>query len=337
MRGYAHPILRRWSPAWLAGLLAVASAAGPAFAQDAGADGVAPTPSAGSARISDQPTQELPPQVRGLEVQERLGATLPLELQFVDHTGRTVSLSEYFPAASGRRNTGERPRPSIIMVGYYGCPVVCPVVQDKMLESLEQVDLTIGKDFNFLVFSFEPQESVAVARGSRERAMSGYRRSGSVEVDRGFAYHAGNAEATRQLSNALGFPYRKVENGEYSHPVALFVVSPDGVITRYIYGFSFPPAQVKLALLDASDGKLARSIGDYFMNYCYLYDPSLGKYTIHAMRVMQVGGVLAIVVVGGLIAGLRVAERLRRRPAASGGPTSASARAGGEPMTGPAA
>lgn len=315
------------------GLIVSLLAAGSAVAQDSpGAD--APE---GRVRPSDLQTQDLPVQVRGLEVQERLGATLPLELQFVDHAGRTVMLGEYFPAASGRLMTGERPRPSIIMMGYYGCPVVCPVVQDKILESLEKVDLTIGKDFNFLVFSFEPTESAAVAKGSRERAISGYGRSGTPEVDRGFAYHAGNAESSRQLSNALGFPYRKVENGEYSHPVALFVVSPEGVISRYIYGFSYPSAQVKLALLDASDGKLARSIGDYFMNYCYLYDPSVGKYTIHAMRVMQVGGVLAILGVGGLIAGLRIAERLRRRPAVFVEQPSPSGRTGGEPLTGPAA
>ncbi len=325
---------------------ASALAAGSALARQEATD-----PLERPAPISSQETAKpdpasLPKQAQGLEVQEHLGATLPMELTFLDAEGRTVHLGDYFPAATGKVKAGELPKPAIIMLGYFGCPVVCPVVQDKMVEALEKVDLTAGKDFNFLMFSFDASDTPAVARGARGRAFQGYSRSGTPEVDAGFAFHTGNVESTRILANALGFPYRKLENGQFSHPVALFVVSPEGVITRYIYGFSYPPTQVKLALMDASQGKLAKSLGDYFMNYCYMYDPRAGKYTIQAVRVMKVGGALTLVALTALIVGLRLSEYLKKRSAgrvaAAGGPdingrAGATTVAGGKSVTGPVA
>lgn len=268
------------------------------------------------ASIAPPSPDQLPTQVRGLEVEEHLGARLPLELEFINADGVKVSLGDYFPAATGRVEAGKLPKPAVIMIGYYRCPVVCPIVADKFVESLAKIDLTAGKDFNFLSFSFDPLDTQVLAKGARTRAITGYTRASDPAVGAGFIFHEGNVEGTRQLANALGFPYRKVENGEYSHPVALFVVSPEGVITRYIYGFEYPPTQVKLALLDASQGKLAKSIGDYFMNYCYVYDPRAGKYTIQAVRVMKIGGLVAVIAVGGLIGGLRLSEILRKRNAA---------------------
>jgi protein SCO1/2 len=261
------------------------------------------------------PSDQLPTQVRGLEVEERLGAKLPMELEFITVDGTKVTLGDYFPAATGRLEAGKLPKPAVIMIGYYSCPVVCPIVADKFVESLAKIDLTAGKDFNFLSFSFDPDDTQAIAKGARSRAVQGYERASDPAVLAGFAFHEGNVDATRQLANAVGFPYRKIENGEFSHPVALFVISPEGVISRYIYGFEYPSTQIKLALLDASQGKLAKSIGDYFMNYCYVYDPRAGKYTIQAVRVMKIGGVVAVIGVFGLIGGLRLSEMLRRRTA----------------------
>lgn len=289
---------------------------------------------------------ELPTQVQGLLVQEHLGAKLPMELQFQTSDGRTVSLGDYFPEATGKIEAGKLPKPAIIQIGYFACPVVCPVVQDKMVEALDKIDLTAGKDYTFLSFSFDLNDSEQVARGAKSRALEGYPRGKDAQVSEGFAFHAGNVESTRLLANALGLPYRKVENGQFSHPVALFVISPAGVITRYIYGFDYPPVQVKLALLDATEGKLSKSLGDYFMNYCYRYDPRSGKYTIQAMQVMKLGGVLTIVAVGGLIAGLRVSEYMKKRAgrrvaASAAGDVSGRARVsgatGGNSVTGPVA
>ncbi len=267
-----------------------------------------------TARASEEPMAgQLPPQAQGLEVQEHLGAVLPMELVFTNAEGRPVRLGDYFPAASGGVKAGELPKPAIVVIGYYGCPVVCSVVKQKIVESLDRVDLTAGKDFNLLVFSFEEAENAAVARGAKEHALQGYTRAGTPEIDSGFAFHAGEVEATRQLANAVGFPYRRLENGQFSHPVALFVISPEGVVCRYIYGFEYPPAQVKLALMDASKGTLAKSLGDYFNYYCYLYDPAVGKYTIQSMRVMKIGGAVMVVCVAALIGGLRLSEYLKNR------------------------
>lgn len=272
-------------------------------------------PSAGQS-----PELVLPKAVQSLEVKEHLGAVLPLELEFQNAEGKKVSLGDYFPAGTGKVKAGELPKPAIILIAYYQCQIVCSVVKDKFVECMDQMDMTAGKDFNFLVFSFDPRDNVPSANGAKNHSLAGYKRSGKPEVDAGFGFHAGEVEGTRQLANALGFPYRKVENGEFAHPVALFVVSPQGKICRYIYGYKYDPIQVKLALLDATEGKLAKSLGDYFMNYCYMYDSATGKYTIQAMQVMKIGGVLVLIGVGVLVGGLRLSEyfkmRSRQRPGA---------------------
>lgn len=324
----------------------------PAAAQDSAAPSApasaAPQPGQAAPSVppaGDKMVGTLPTQVQGLMVQEHLGAKLPMELQFETFDGRTVSLGDYFPAATGKIEPGKLPKPAIIQIGYFSCPVVCPVVQDKMVEALDKVDLTLGKDYNFLSFSFDPADSAVVAKGARGRALEGYPRGTDPAVSEGFAFHAGNVEATRLLANALGFPYRKVENGQYSHPVALFVISPEGTITRYIYGFDYPPTQIKLALLDASQGKLSKSLGDYFMNYCYRYDPRAGKYTVEAMQVMKLGGALTVVAVAALIAFLRLSEYMRKRQAVRGaaqpsgtdGGSRGGRSAGGPTVTGPVA
>lgn len=270
--------------------------------------------------------KEVPAQARGLEIKERLGEQVPLELQFTTADGKTDSLGDYF----GKGSMARIPKPAIIVIGYYDCPVVCPAVLSKLVgDCLNKLDLTVGKDFNVLVYSINPREDVERAARARDIYLGAYDKGREPGVREGFIFHAGDDAATRQVAQAVGFPYRKLDNGEYSHPVGLFILTPEGKVSRYVYGYTYEPKDFKLALLEASQGKLAKSIGDYFIHFCYRYDPTAGRYTLHAVRVMQICGVVTLVGLGGLIGGLRLAEIVRRRQARLDGAGGAGAAGGG--------
>ncbi len=258
---------------------------------------------------------QLPMQVRGLDVEEHLGRELPRELDFVRDDGRDARLGEYFSDN----------RPAIVLLAYYDCPMVCTVVMEKLGDALNKVDLTVGKDFRVLVFSFKPQETTDQAARWKAHYASSYNRGEAPEIREGWQFHTTRTSTNvRTLADAIGFKYRLLDDGEYAHPVAYFVATPDGKIARYFYGYQNPeefPRNLKLALTDASSGRLAKSIGDKLLAFCYMYDPKKGSYTLKAIRVMQVGGVLTLVALGTLIAVLLAGERLvkRRRAAAAMG------------------
>ncbi|HRQ71836.1 MAG TPA: SCO family protein [Phycisphaerales bacterium] len=249
-------------------------------------------------------SKELPEQVRGLEVVDRRGQPTPPDAVLVNHDGKAVPFGSYFNADG---------RPIILVLQYYRCPIVCPVVQQKLVECLNQLDYTAGKDFQIVVVSFDPGERTPVAASARQHTLEWYEREKTPEVRAGWAFHTGEEQHVRRLADAVGYDYRALPNGEYSHPVAFFVLTPDGRVSSAVYGFEYPPREVRLALLDASGGRIAQSIGDYFLHFCYRYDPTAGTFTLAAFRVMQLGGVLAMIGVFGLVAALLVRERVLRR------------------------
>ncbi len=253
------------------------------------------------------------PEIRGLEVRERLGERVPLNLTFKDSDGRAVALSKYF----------ERGKPVLLVLGYYDCPVVCPLILERLQASLNQLDYTVGEDFSVVYVSFDPENTTEMAANARRDAIEAYAASGRERSDRiaaGWAFHTAEASQVRPRADAVGYEYRYLEeSGEYSHPVALVFLSGEGVVSRYIYGFDYDPRDVKLSLLEASKGAIAQSIGDRLLWFCFHFDPKTGRYTLAAFRVMQVGGLVTAVLVGGLVLGLRLGERARRRRAAETG------------------
>ncbi|MCL4221203.1 MAG: SCO family protein [Phycisphaerales bacterium] len=237
----------------------------------------------------------------GLE--EHLGARVPLELTFQDSQGRTVPLAASF--AGGR--------PVVLALVYYRCPVVCTMVMEQMVASFNQLDYAIGSEFNVVCLSFDEQENATIARAKKNEIIPQYTRRVGQEVSDHWAFLTGDAESVRRVAQAVGFRYKKLPNGEFAHPIAFMVLSPEGTVTRYFYGYDYPPRQMKLALLDASEGKVAQSIGDRVLHFCFQFDPTAGAYTIQALRVMQLGGVVTVVFLAGLVGGLLFRERRRRR------------------------
>ena len=135
----------------------------------------------------------------------------------------------------------------------------------------------------------------------------------SPKTARSWFFCVADQDTINQLTGSVGFNTNKLPDGEFAHPVGITVLSPEGEVAAYFHGFDYPPRDLKLAMLDASNGGVARSFGDRLLHFCYIYDPDAGSYSMHAMNVMRLGGVLTVIGLIALIGGLLVVERLRSR------------------------
>jgi len=253
--------------------------------------------------ISDQ----LPAQAKGLDMKDRLGQQLPEHVEFTDSTGKKVRLADYF------KKHEDGGKPAIVVMGYYDCPVVCRVVLDKVVDAINELKFKLGEDYQSLYFSFDPEETVERAADAKTAAIARYRAGDKAKAEQAWHFHVGSTESSRELARGLGFEYRKLESGEYSHPVGIYIVTPEGKVARVFTGYLYPPDQLRLALLEASEGKIARDMGDRLMAFCYMYDPAAGAYTLQAMRVMQIAAIITVVGLAGLVGVLLFGERMKRR------------------------
>lgn len=261
---------------------------------------------------------QLPAPVRGLDMANKLGQRVPLELQFTNEQGKTVSLKEYFNRKSSDGKSG---RPVIVQMMYFRCPILCPQVLQRLTSTLNEIDLTVGKDFDVLLVSFDPRDTSKDSTERKSAQLISYNR-GSQETAGGWNFLTSTREAASSLGDALGFPFRALENGEFSHGAALFVLTPEGKVSRSLVGLNYPAADVKLALLEASGGKIG-TWKDAFVLWCYHFDPDAGTYTVAAMRVMRVGAAITIAFVGSLLFVMWRFEKRKRaaRAALAGSPS----------------
>lgn len=242
-------------------------------------------------------------ELNGLEVAEQLGSAVPLEAVFTDHNGETIVFGDYFDGET----------PVILVMVYYECPVVCPVVLSQLTSSLNELDYLAGDDYKVLVVSFDHVETTTLALGERTKFLDMYKRSDEPGARDGIAFHTGDVPNIRNLVNSIGFSFNPTTNGDYSHPISLMILSPEGQVSRYMYGFDYPPKELKLSLLDASEGKIAKSFGDRLLHFCYQLDPTAGQYSLQAFRVMQIGAILTVILITIGLTILFMGERVRKR------------------------
>jgi protein SCO1/2 len=243
---------------------------------------------------------ERPAPVRGLEVENHSGKKVPLSLQFADPFGKIISLGDCFnkPAASGKAK-----KPVVVQMMYYRCPILCPTVLQKFTSTLKTIDFTVGRDFDVLIVSIDPRDTPSDAAAQKAAQVAAYGRVGD-DVRDGWQFLTSTSDSARKLADALGFPYRYIPaSGEFAHGAVVFVLTPEGKISRYFTGLSYPASDVRRALLEASDGKIG-TVFDAWTMWCYHYDPKSGGYTLAAMRVMQVAAGLTVVLLGGLLLAL---------------------------------
>lgn len=264
---------------------------------------------------------EIPAPIKGMEIENKLGDRVPLDLPLIDASGRKVTLGEYFNRPA-RDKTGAAlgaNKPIVLVMVYFRCKLLCPMVLEKFTATLKDVDFTAGREYDAVVVSFDHRDSATDAASQQNAQVLTYGRGTDEDVRSGWHFLVGEPENTRRLGQALGFPFRFLqESGEYSHATAVYILTPDGRIARALTGLNYPAKDVRLALLEASEGRIGSAF-DKFTFWCFHFDPSAGTYSVRVMRVMQAAGAAGVVVLGSLIGAYLWRERRRRfRPTSDG-------------------
>jgi protein SCO1/2 len=221
-----------------------------------------------------------PAVVRDVGLDQRIGERLPLGTRFRDSSGRDVALGDFF---------GERP--VLLVPAYYECPMLCTLVLNGVLRALRALTFEPARDFDVVTFSFDPDETSAMAAAKQATYLAEYRRPGAAA---GWHFLTGDAGAIRRLTRAIGYRYvYDEESGEYAHPSGVVVATPDGRVSHYFFGVEFSPRDLRLAFVEASARRLG-SVADQLLLLCFRYDPTLGAYSAAAMRALRVAGVLTL-------------------------------------------
>lgn len=260
--------------------------------------------------------EAVPDALKNIGVTEHLGSKLPLDLTFTDDHGQTVQLGKYF--------TGKKP--VILQLGYYGCPMLCSLVSQGTVDSLRKLTLTAGKDFEIVFVSIDPKEKYDLGADKKDTYVQDYHRQGSRE---GFHFLVGSEPQIKQLAEAVGFQYKWVESvQQYSHPAVVMIATPEGKLSRYLYGVRFDNQTMRLSLVEASDGKVGSTL-DQIILTCFHYDGTQGKYAMTAVNMMRVGGALTVLVLATvLVRAFRHGDG--RHDPAGAGPTKATTDEGGD-------
>jgi protein SCO1 len=249
---------------------------------------------------------------------QRLHGKIPLDLQFTDENGKVVRLQEYFGS-----------KPVVLVLAYYRCPMLCTLVLNGLSDSMRNIPLTVGKEFNVVTVSFDPRETPELAAKKKATYVAAYGRPGAAE---GWHFLTGKQEAITKLTQAVGFRYvYDAKHDQYIHTSGIVVLTPGGIISRYFYGIRYAPLDLRLGLAEASNEKVA-SPADVVLLYCFHYDPETGKYTASILNFVRLGGALTVVGVIGMVWFLLRRERRRKTRTAAdeaGAPAPASRPADG--------
>lgn len=267
-----------------------------------------------------------PEDLKGVDLVQKLSAQVPLDVEIIDSKGKTVKLGQYF-------NQG---KPVVLAMVYFDCPMICPLVLTRLQERLNGLSYIAGEDFNVVIISFDPKNTTEMAAQNKEAYLTGYNHKRNAIIDAGWEFHTAAPGNARAIAESIGFKYRYIEaTGQYAHPAVLTVLTDKGQVSSYLSGLDSDSAALKLALLEASKGKIAKNIGEFFLHRCYRYDPKTGAYSIKVTRIMQMGGLLTVTALGALLAGLRAHERAKAHRAAAP-TTDATTTAPGAPARGTA-
>src|ERR1035437_2132241 len=231
---------------------------------------------------------QLPTVLQKVGVEQHLNQQLPLDAQFVDDTGRTVRLGDYF----GKH-------PAILSLVYYNCPLLCSEGVDGLAGALEMVKMSPGKDFEVIILSIDPSETPELAAKKKAYYV---RRYGRPETANGWHFLTGQQPAIDAVSNATGFGYVRVPGpdgklDQFAHASSIELVTTDGHIAQYYLGVEYSPKDIMLGLIEASGNKIGSPVAN-ILTYCYHYDPQTNKHSLIVARIVQLGGMMTVVSLG---------------------------------------
>jgi protein SCO1/2 len=267
---------------WQAAILCCALLSAPLFAQ---------VTSYGDKQSGENTGDQLPTVLQKVGVSQHLNQQLPLDASFVDESGKSVKLGNYF----GKH-------PALVSLVYYTCPMLCSEELDGITSSLEMVKLTPGKDFDVVVISIDPSDTPEQAANSKALYVKRY---GRPETAAGWHFLTGQRPAIDAVTNAVGFGYVRVPGpdgklSQFAHASSIELVTPQGKLAQYYLGVEYSPKDMLLGLIDASGNKIGSPVAN-ILTYCYHYDPQTNRHSLIVARVVQFGGMITVASLGGFM------------------------------------
>ena len=226
----------------------------------------------------------VPQELVGVGIDEKLGAQLDLDLTFMGADGHNTSLRPFF---------NKKGRPVVLIFAYYTCPMLCSMVLNGASQSFRELSWTIGNEFDVLTISIDPRDDWQLAAKKQQTYLANYEKSAS-----GWQFFSDYAGHAKMLADQAGFKYKWDGTKEqYAHAAAMVVLTPEGVVSRYLYGIRYKSRDLKLALTEASQYRTGLSF-EKLLLYCFHYDPNARSYVFFATNLMRGGGALSVVILG---------------------------------------
>ena len=249
------------------------------------------------------PAQSPAQVIQQVAFEQKINQPLPLNLTFQDESGRPVLLGDYF----GRR-------PVVLALVYYECPMLCTFVLNGLVKSLKVLKFEPGREFDVVIVSFNPAETPALAAEKKAAYLRDYGRAATAA---GWHFLTGEPEAIAALTDAVGFRYLyDTKSEQFAHASGIMVATSEGKLFRYFYGIEYAPRDLRLALVEASAGKLG-TVVDQVLLYCFHYDPETGKYGVLINRIIRLAGTGTVLALGIFL--FMMFRRERRQAAAGSG------------------
>lgn len=228
-----------------------------------------------------------PAGLRNIGIDQRLGATVPLDATFSDETGKPVRLADLFHG-----------RPVVLSLAYYRCPMLCNMVLNAELHAMRNVSLQLGRDFDAVTVSFDPAEGPALALAKKATYTD---RLGNAEGARAWRFLTGREAEIRELAAAVGFRYAwDPQTAQWAHASGIMVLTPDGKVARYLFGIDYPKQDLRLALVEASANKIGTP-ADQLLLFCFHYDPAKGRYGIAIQNALKIAGSATALALGAFV------------------------------------
>ncbi len=237
-----------------------------------------------AAPVLEAQVNTLPSELVGVDVVEHIGQKVDLDLQFTAENGYQVPLRQYF----------SKGKPVLLNFVYYRCPMLCNLVLNGQTAALRELAWTAGKEFEIVTISIAPEEQFNLAQAKKKFYLETYER----DAGNGWHFLTDYQGNTKRLADQVGFSYRWDEKTQqWAHTAAIMTLTPDGRISRYLYGVRFAERDLRLGLTEASEGKLG-SMGDKLLLFCFHYDPAAKGYVPFARNIMKIAGALMVLVMG---------------------------------------
>ncbi|HWE49150.1 MAG TPA: SCO family protein [Bryobacteraceae bacterium] len=220
-------------------------------------------------------------------IEQRLNSQLPLDTPFRDENGKAVKLGDYF----GKR-------PVVLALVYYECPMLCTQILNGTVRAAKALTLTPGKDYDVLAISFDARETPKEAFAKKAVYMHDY---GHPETANAWHFLTGDVDSIKKVTDAVGFRYKwDVYTAQFAHASAIYILTPQGKLSKYFYGIDYSPKDMRLGLVQASDNKIGSPV-DQLLLFCYHFDPTSAKYTFVALDLLRVAGAATLLALGGFV------------------------------------